>query len=131
MASVPAVTAAKSVDLVINQGSTFSRSCQLYFTTPGDVSLTGCTVTAKIRANFANPGAGVIATFSVDTSLLASGQWTISLTVAQTAALAVPSGTADDVRVVSIGDWDLEITDGTSTYRYFEGSVSLSRKVTF
>lgn len=128
--ALPAITTPASYDLKISQGSTFTRSCAIWVATPGDTDLTGCTFAAKIRDKF-GASSTVIISLTIDTSLIASGQWVISLTAVQTAGLTVPAGTADDQREAIIGVWDLEITSGATVYRYAQGDVYLSREVTY
>ena len=130
--ALPAVTTPKTYDLRISQGSTFTRSLEVYIATPGDVDLTGCTFAAKIRDKF-GVSSVVIIILTVTTTApgLLVGQFSIDLTAAQTAALAVPAATPDDVREALIGVWDLEITSGTAVYRYVQGDVYLSREATY
>ena len=94
--------------------------------------LTGCTTSAKIRDNFPSGTSVVLATLTCNiTTTLGASTITVAQTMAQTAALSVPAATPVDVRAAVIGVWDLEITDGTNTYRFAEGNVTLSREATY
>jgi hypothetical protein len=86
-------------------------------------------VDAAIREDFTATTA--LETLDASVTNASQGEITVSLTSSETAALDVPTGTADDVREASIGYWDLEITTtGSEVYRYVEGEVTLSREVT-
>lgn len=129
--ALPVIGNPASYDLQLLQGDTFSRSCSL--TVAGVAQdLTGCTIVAKIRASF-NAAAALIVALSVDTTLLPSGQFVLSLTKAQTLALAIPGTVPDPTRGFLLGYWDAHITDPTATftYRYGQGSVFLNRQTSF
>ena len=128
--ALPPIATPLSYDLRIMQGSTLNRDCVLFVTTVGDTDLTGCTFAAKIRDKFGGAST-VIISLTMATAGIAVGQFSFGLTAAQTAGLAVPAGTPDDQREALIGVWDLEITSGATTYRYAQGSVYLSREVTY
>jgi hypothetical protein len=77
--------------------------------------LTGCTVTAKIRAT---DGGTVLATFTSSVPTPASGQVLMTLAPATTGALTVTTDGAQ------IGVWSAEITDGTDVVTFVRGTVS-------
>jgi hypothetical protein len=125
--ALPVTSKATAYDLAIVQGSTLTRVFQVVI---GGViqDLTGVTAASKVRDVFTG---SVIQLLTCSVVTGANSTVTVSLTMAQTAALTVPAGTPADVRVSSIGVWDLELTDGVSTYRFAEGIVTLSREATY
>lgn len=129
---LPAQSQATTYPLVISQGSTYSKSFQVADVNGVVYDLTGCTAAAKIRDNFPSATSVVLATLTCNISTtLGVSTITVSQTMSQTAALNVPAATPVDVRAAVIGVWDLEITDGTNTYRFAEGNVTLSREATY
>lgn len=129
MATEP-VTQAAAYSLVIMQGSTLSLVLRMTDAAGDAIALDDVSsVDAVIREDFA--ASGVLETMSASVTNASQGEITIALTSAETAAMDVPAGTADDVREAKIGYWDLEITTtGGEVYRYIEGEVTLSREVT-
>lgn len=111
------------LNLIIYQGATFSRTIQFYDDGGQIISLAGCTAAAKIRKTF--PSADPVVAFTVT---VAATSVKISLTKTQTADLEGAGGTNN--RLVDLGYWDLEISDGTRTERPHEGKVQLSREAT-
>lgn len=114
--------------LNIVQGSTLSLSCAI---TQGGVAydLTGYTIAGKIRTKFSSASSLQDLTLTVTNA--AGGLFTLSLTAAQTAALAVPStSTTPDTRENPIGVYDVEITSGATVIRIMQGSVMLSQEAT-
>lgn len=125
--ALPVTSKATSYDLAVVQGSTLTRVFQVII--GGAIQdLTGVTAAAKVRDVFTGAVLQLL-TCTVVTGV--NSTVTVSLTQAQTAALTVAVGTPADVRVSSIGVWDLELTDGVSTYRFAEGIVTLSREATY
>jgi hypothetical protein len=127
--ALPVNSKATTDNLAINQGSTFTRIYQVTDSAGNVLDLTGVTAAAKIRDLFTGGSLVQVLTCVVVTGV--NSTVTISLTSAQTAALNVPAATPADVRAANIGAWDLELTDGTSTYRFAEGTVALSREDTY
>ena len=130
MPSVPAIDAPLDQDLTICQGSDFK--IDLTFQTDSGAAigdLTGCTVAAKIRADF-NPSSALIVAMTASVIDGPNATIRLALTAAQTAALSRPAGVSDSVRLTGLGFYDAEINDGTYTYRYAQGSVTLSAEVT-
>ena len=126
--ALPVTSKATAYDLAIVQGSTLTRVFQVQDTNGTIIDLLGVTAAAKIRDAFTG---SVIVTLTCPVVTGASSTVTVTMTSAATAALTVPAGTPADVRVATIGVWDLELTDGTNTYRFAEGVVSLSREATY
>jgi hypothetical protein len=100
--------------------------------TAGDaVDLTGCTALAQIRSAF---DAAVMVAFTAAPAadqVGSKGVVTMSLTAAQTAALAVPVGVAPDAEgFFRIGVWDVQLTypDGR-VQTYHHGPVLLHPEV--
>ncbi len=110
---------ATTLDLTIEQGATFSQVIAL-----GAATWDGQTVTAKIRSAF---GGNVLATL---TGVIASGNLTLSLTAAETAALVAPAFARADEREVLLGYYDAESASGGVVTRHRQGKVTLSREVT-
>ena len=130
MPTVPAIDAPLDYDLTINQGSDFALDVTFQTDSGAPIGdLTGCTVAAKIRADF-NPASGLVVAL---TGTVVDGPNCVirlSLTAVQTAALTRPAGSNDGVRLTPLGYVDTEISDGTKTYRYQQGNVTLTAKVT-
>jgi len=127
--SLPVTSQASVYNLTIGQGSTFTRVFQVKDSLGNVLDLTGVTASAKIRDLFTGGALVQVLTCAVVPGV--NSTVTVSLTSAQTSALSVPAGTPADVRASSIGAWDLLLTDGVSTYRFAEGTVTLSRVDTF
>lgn len=125
-----AITQAANYTLRIMQGSTLSLVLRMTDENGDAIVLDDVSsVDAAIREDFTATTA--LETLDASVTNASQGEITVSLTSSETAALDVPTGTADDVREASIGYWDLEITTtGSEVYRYVEGEVTLSREVT-
>lgn len=106
-----------TVNLTIEQGSTFSRLITIQDESQTPVNITGNTFAGQIRKRHASDT--VEATFTCTVTDGAAGKLTVALTDEQTAA--IPSG-----------DWvyDIEWYNGTVTGRLLEGSVYVSPEVT-
>jgi hypothetical protein len=119
-------TEAATVDIVIQQGSTYYQAYTLE-DAGSAVDLTGCTATAKLKDVFSG---STLATFTCAIPTPANGTITVTLPVATTAALTGTFPTTS-TRKVAIGVWDLEVIDGSSQVaRLAQGTTSLSREVT-
>ena len=115
--ALPVSTKAQSYDLNIAQGSSFTLPFVLKDKTTGVIfDLTGCTAIAKIRALF--PDVSPIIALTAVVIPGPSSSIVLSLTPAQTTGLTIPAGTPVDTRVATIGQWNLDLTDGTNTYRF-------------
>lgn len=113
-------------DLTIRQGDTFNFPFTVQVGGAA-VDLTSITPACKIRDGI---GGTVLVTASAVITTPLAGLVTVSLTKAQTAALAAPVGSTADQRIVAIGYYDVDLTDGTSTRTIIGGRVNLYREVT-
>jgi uncharacterized membrane protein YfhO len=102
-------------NIVIDQGTTFSLELNLTNDDASAKDLTNYTVTSQIRKSYDAATKTDFTTAKVD----ATGQVTISLTAAETAALK--SG-----RYV----YDIEIASSSETLRVLEGIVTVTPNVT-
>lgn len=127
--AIPAVNDATDYPITINKSCDFLET--LTITTDGStpVDLTSATGAAKIRSDFGT-AATVLATFTVTITDAANGVLTLELTDTVTDGLGASTDATDENRTVQIGFWDLELTEGTKTYRYVQGSVTVSREAT-
>lgn len=119
------------LNLTIDQGCDFSKEFTWYSDYENLVpeNLTGYTGKASIRATYES---GVLATFTFTINVdPTTGNFTISLTNAQTAAL-VPGQTVTGCQTKSqIGVWDLIFTSQAGTIRkLLNGKVYLNVGVT-
>lgn len=113
-----------STTLVIVQGSTLSFTVTI---TDASKDFTGYTGRAKIRNNFATLTLVTDLTVATTSAVNGSMAMTVSLTAAQTAALA---NTTNGERRQVIGVWDLEIVNGSDVLRMLQGTAYLSREAT-
>lgn len=121
--------AVTSYTLAITQGSTLSLTGSI--TQGGAVfDLTGYTIAGKIRRKFSDAAALQALTCTITDA--AGGLFTVSLTAAETAALAVASTypSPDATRLLTLGTFDVEITTGATVTRILEGGVTLSQEDT-
>lgn len=106
-----------TVNLTIEQGSTFSRLITIQDETQTPVNITGNTFAGQIRKRHASDI--IEATFTCIVTDGANGKLTVSLTDEQTAT--IPSG-----ELV----YDIEWYNGSATGRLIEGFVYVSPEVT-
>ena len=125
----PGVLEPGTLNIVLRRGSDFRHDFAVTATAGGAaVDLTGCTIAAKTKADFA---AAPLLTFTFTAISLAGGTFRITATPAQIAtAYPRPGGLPATQRTWDGGVWDLEITDGTSTTRAIEGTVTISDEAT-
>lgn len=120
---------AATYNFTIEQGATFSKVINWKDSAGAGINLTGYTITGKIKRKTSDQTA--LATF---TATLANqgtnpGQFTLSLTAAQTEALPTVTGpTAQKALLECV--YDIEATTGTTVYRLLEGIVSISPEAT-
>lgn len=108
---------AKKVNLVIDQGSTFTRVVAVQNADGSARDLTGYTARMVIARSYAEPTPVVSLTPSINT---AQGMITISMTDEQTDALTIRSGV-----------YDLKIESGAGVEeRILQGGVVISPQVT-
>ncbi len=128
---LPALPIPATLNVVLRRGSDFRQRCTLRTSVGGTpVDLTGLTLRAKVRPDLADATAPTL-TFTVSVvGAAVDGTFDILATPAQIASITTPSGVPQNVRTFDAGFWDLEITDGTLTGRFLEGSVTVSREAT-
>lgn len=117
-------------DIEIEQGSDFALPITLTYDDDTPLPLTGLTIASKLR-DFFGTGSTVLVTFTCNILNAAAGQFEIRLTKVQTAALTRPAGAAATERITSLGVYDIELSDGTYTYRYIQGKATLSAEATY
>lgn len=127
MALIPAFPDPIIVPITLKKGATFYRK----FTwelgdSPVDISL--MTIRAKVRTDFLT---APVLTFTCTPLDAPNGQFSIEATVADIAALPVPSDLPASTRTWDSGDWDCELEDTAGrVVRLIEGEVTGSREVT-
>lgn len=120
---------AATYNITIEQGATFSKVITWKDSTGAGINLSGYTITGKIKRRTSEQTA--LATF---TATLANqgtnpGQFTLSLTASETAALPSASGpTAEKVLLECV--YDVEASTGGTVYRLLEGIASISPEAT-
>lgn len=116
------------VNITIDQGSTFVLPFQLFDEDNEPVSLSGATIAGKIR--HAPEDAAAIVSFTGTVVDGDEGEGQVSLTAAQTAALAVDDS-GDCERDLTCRIYDVEVTyaDGT-VERVLEGFAYINPEVT-
>lgn len=124
---------ASSKNIEIRQGEDFALAVTVK---PGGsaVNLTGSTITAKVRSAF--DAGSPLATFTVDPTNLAGGQFVLRLTAATTAALA-PTPAQPTTRLANLGVYDCQILFAAAagslngrTLRILQGTATLSQRAT-
>lgn len=111
--------AAGLLNILIEQGSTFSRNLTIEQTAGNPLNLSGYTLAGKMKRNFTDANAA--ATFAFTVTNAAAGQATWNLTAAQTDQLAP-----------QVHRYDIELTN-TSTgvvTRILEGEAWVSASAT-
>ena len=98
-------------DIVIQQNADFDLSFQLEDSSSDPFDLTGATVESEV---WTAGKASKLVDFTVTVDDAANGEFTISLTEVQTAALS--AGTAY---------YDVRVTTGSSTYYWVRGLVTI------
>ena len=111
--------AAGQLNILIEQGSTFTRTLTIEQTAGVPLNLTGYTFAGKLKRNFADANAA--ATFGLTVANVAAGTVTWTLTSAQTDALAP-----------QVHRYDIEMTATSSgaVTRLLEGEAWVSASAT-
>lgn len=120
---------AANYNFTIEQGATFSKVITWKDSTGAGINLTGYTVTGKIKRRTTDQTA--LATFTATLANQGSnpGQFTLSLSATETAALPTASGpTAEKVLLECV--YDIEASSGGTVYRLLEGIASVSPEAT-
>jgi len=118
-------------DLLIEQGATFTRTMQYKDSTGTAINLTGMTLNAQIRRSYSDPTITqsftiVIANQTVPATV---GQFSISLTSAQTASIPV-NPAVDFQNNTTNYTWDIFLNTGSEVRRLIQGAVFVSPEVT-
>lgn len=115
---------AGQLDIQIDQGSTFTLPFQLLDEDDVAVSIAGATIRGKIRVS--PEAVAVIATFTGSVTDGPEGEGQVSLTAAETAALAADNSGAGNRKLTTwIYDIEVEFAD-TTVQRILEGNAYLS-----
>ena len=118
--------AAGRYDFTIEQGATLTRSVTWQDSAGSAVDLTGYTISGKIKRKTSD--AQPIISFSITVTNAAAGQFTFTLTAAQTATLPVKHG-LDGQKELLDCVYDIEAVTGSTVYRVLEGTCSISPEV--
>lgn len=119
---------AGQLDLYCDQGSTFSLTVQLKDSSGTAVSLSGASVTGKVRVS--PEATATIATFTGTVTDGPNGEFTITLSAAVTAAIAVDNSGAGN-RKLTTYIYDVEVTYSDLTVqRVLEGNFYVSPEAT-
>lgn len=118
--------AAGRYDFTIEQGATLTRSVTWQDSTGAAIDLTAYTISGKIKRKTSDAQALVALTITVTNA--AAGQFTFSLTAAQTALLPVKHG-LDGQKELLECVYDIEAVTGSTVYRILEGVCSISPEV--
>jgi hypothetical protein len=110
---------ATSLDLIIEQGATFSQAVAL-----GASTWDGQATTAQVRQTY---DGNLLVAF---TAAIAAGTLTLSLTAVQTATLVAPPYARPDEQNILIGYYDAESVNAGVITRHRMGKVYLSRGIT-
>lgn len=121
---------AGKLDLNIEQGATFEKTFTIKDSLAAAIDLTGWTFAGKIRHRYDSPATVATFTTAVLNQVTNKGQFTISLTAAQTSAIPVdPSDSIN--RDLTEYLYDIEATKpDTKKDRVLEGKVKVSPEVT-
>lgn len=120
---------AGTYNFTIEQGATFTKVITWKDGTGAGVNLGGYTITGKIKRKTSDQTALASFTVTLSNQSTNPGQFTISLTDAETATLPTVVGpTAKKVLLECV--YDIEADSGAQVYRLLEGVVRISPEVT-
>jgi hypothetical protein len=120
---------AATYNFTIEQGATFSKVVTWKDSSGAGINLTGYSITGKIKRKTSDQTALATFTAALANQTTNPGQFTLSLTAAQTEALPTVTGpTAQKALLECV--YDIEATTGTTVYRLLEGIVSISPEAT-
>ena len=121
--------AAGRYDTIIENGATFQRVFNWKDSAGVGINLTGYTITGKVKAKTSDKAALATFTVAVSNQGTSPGEFTVSLSATQTAAL--PSKYSADGRKEELNlYYDIEATTGSTVYRVVEGILIGSPEVT-
>lgn len=109
---------AQNYSFDLDQGTTWSVACQYKDANCNPVNITGATFSGKAR--LASHAGAVTATFTIAITSGANGEFTVSLTAVNTAAM-----------VAGLHVYDVEMVLGGTTYRMFEGTINVRAEATY
>jgi hypothetical protein len=116
-------------DTVVEQGATFYRVCTWKTSSGVGINLTSYTLTGKIKKKLSDTNELVSFTITKADQTSYAGQFTISLTSTQTAALPVKPQTTEFKELLNLY-YDIEADSGTEITRIIEGVLGVSPQVT-
>lgn len=111
--------AAGQLNILIEQGSTFSKNLTIYSSGTTPLNLTGKTLRGSVRYRLQDAQPALTFTFTLDNQSINPGK--VSMTA---------SATLTDALTQSKGIYDVELVDGTTVTRLLEGDVFISLSVT-
>lgn len=111
--------AAGLLNILVEQGATFSRTLTVYSTGTTPLNLTGKTLRGQLRRNLADTTVAGTFTFTLANQGTSPGVATWIMSAVDTAALP-----AQTLR------YDVELVDGTTITRILEGEAFVSGEVT-
>jgi hypothetical protein len=109
---------AQDYSFELDQGTTFLLACTYNDYVCNPVDITGATFSGKVR--LASQTGAVTATFTIAITNALLGQFNVSLTAANTAAM-----------VAGVHVYDIEMVLAGVTYRLFEGSINVRPEATY
>lgn len=116
-------------NFILQQGATFSQLITWKDDNGIGINLTGYVVSGKIKRKTSDASALLSFTTVLSNQNTNPGEFTISLTAAQTATLPTVVGpTAQKALLECV--YDIEASIGSTVYRLLEGVVSISPEVT-
>lgn len=122
--------AAAKLDLEIEQGTTFLRTCTIKDINGDPVDISDWTFAGQIRVKYDSTDIEAAFTFVVLNQTTSKGKFTFGLSADDSAAISVsPSGNEDCKKLTSYV-YDIETTRGGITERLLEGGVFVSPEVT-
>lgn len=111
--------AAGLLNILVEQGATFSRTLTVYSTGTTPLNLTGKTLRGQLRRNLAD--AAPAGTFTFTLANQSTNPGVATWTMAATATALLPAQTLR---------YDVELVDGTTVTRILEGEAFVSGEVT-
>jgi hypothetical protein len=126
--TLPVLTAPGVWPLTVYAGSAASWPLVLTDSAGAPLDLQDASAgTLRIHSGWGD-AATVLAEGAVTITDAAAGELTMAITTAQTDAIAAAASDRTCDRTAPAGFYELELTDGTSTVRVLEGTVTASRR---
>ncbi len=111
--------AAGQLNILIEQGSTFSKNLTIYSSGTTPLNLTGKTLRGSVRYRLQDATPALTFTFTNDNQTTNPGK-----------CLMTATATLTDALTQSKGVYDVELVDGATVTRLLEGDVFISLSVT-